>query len=381
MLEVTPLESARPDLPSIRVYGYTGAPHLNRNTRSHIMLFVNGRYIQDASLSYAVSQAYHTLVPPDRYPVAVLMISLDPGDVDVNVHPTKAEVRFRSPDAVFSAVQRAVRRVVMARSGVPLAGLGESKAANEPAPWRTAVPSSGANQLDLDLPPYDAGRHSRQVIDQEAEADSQPSAMAPETDRPETRPRSLPPMRVIGQAAATYLIAEGPAGLYLVDQHAAHERILYERFMHDQAKHRPVAQHTLNAVTLQLPPEAVRLLEESLEGLHKVGFEIEPFGGNTIRVRAIPAVLADRDPEEAVRVLLDDLEVGEEPAASTQEARIILRVCKAAAVKAGQTLSYEEMRELMRQLERCESPRTCPHGRPTMIHISAAQLAKEFGRT
>jgi DNA mismatch repair protein MutL len=188
-------------------------------------------------------------------------------------------------------------------------------------------------------------------------------------------------MRVIGQAAATYIIAEGPAGLYLVDQHAAHERILYEQFMRDQAKHRPVAQHALSAVTLQLSLEAVRLLEENLEILRAVGFELEPFGGNTIRVRAIPAILADRDPEEAVRVLLDDLEAGEEPAASTQEARIVLRVCKAAAVKAGQTLSYEEMRELMRQLERCESPRTCPHGRPTMIHISAAQLAKEFGRT
>ncbi len=161
MLPVNPVEPQRPDLPDITVYGYTSAPHVNRNTRSQITLFVNGRHIQDSSLGYAVGQAYHTLMPADRYPIAVLMINMPPGDVDVNVHPAKAEVRFRSPDAVFSAVQRAVRRAVIAQSPIPTAApqvfeedaLGSMPPLSEP----------GQAQLNFDLPAYDAGQRSQQT--------------------------------------------------------------------------------------------------------------------------------------------------------------------------------------------------------------------------
>jgi len=397
MIEVSPLEPPRPDLPSISVYGFTSAPSLNRNTRSHITLFVNGRHIQDNSLNYAVGQAYHTLMPDGRYPVAVLLITLPPGDVDVNVHPTKAEVRFRVPDAVFSAVQRAVRRAVISNAPVPQAGLGSAPEQMSPPPWRIPStpssspiqPSPGPSQLDFDLPDHDAGRYSQQ-IPPAPRPDLRPAAPSAPVNadddsaepmlEPEPRRRSLPPMRVVGQVAATYIVAEGPAGLYLVDQHAAHERILYEQFMNAAAQQRPVAQHTLDAVTIQLTPEAANLIERNLAALHAVGFEIEPFGGNMIRVRAVPSILARSDPETAIRTVVDDLEVGDDPGAPTLEAQLTLRVCKAAAVKAGQILSYEEMSGLMRQLERCEFPRACPHGRPTMIHISAAQLAKEFGR-
>lgn len=169
--------------------------------------------------------------------------------------------------------------------------------------------------------------------------------------------------------------------MYLVDQHAAHERILYEQFMLEQASRKMIAQQTLETVSVELPSASARLLEEHLNGLAAIGFDLEPFGMNTFRVRAIPAIFARRLPEEAIGAILDDLEKGDEPGESTLEGQIILRVCKAAAIKAGQTLSYDEMQSLLRQLERCASPRTCPHGRPTMIHMSADQLAKEFGRT
>ena len=376
MIEVTPLPPPRPDLPEIGVYGYAGAPHLNRNTRGHIILFVNGRAIQDSSLSHAVVQAYHTLMPADRYPVAVLLITLDPADVDVNVHPTKAEVRFRAPDAVFAAVQRAVRRAVIGAAPVPSASV--------EAPWRTELSSADdlaarSDQLRFAFPPHDAGRYGQHITPaQTAPVTSPESSEAPEPL--ESRPRSLPPMRIVGQVAATYIVAEGPAGLYLVDQHAAHERILYEQFMRERAAQQPIAQRTLDTVTVDLAPAAAHLIEDNLEALAAVGFEIEPFGGNTLRVRAVPAVLAGRDPADAIATVLDDLEMGAEPGAASLEAQIILRVCKAAAIKAGQILSFEEMSALMRQLERCDAPRTCPHGRPTMIHISAGQLAKEFGR-
>jgi DNA mismatch repair protein MutL len=188
-------------------------------------------------------------------------------------------------------------------------------------------------------------------------------------------------LRVVGQVGAMYIVAEGPAGLYLIDQHAAHERILYEQFMTQQAAMEPVAQHTLPVTTIELAPGAAQLLEESLDALIGLGFDLELFGANTFRVRAIPALLADRDPHETLRAIVQDLESGVGPGEVTLEEKLVRRVCKAAAVKAGQVLSFEEMQNLIQQLERCENPRACPHGRPTMLHISGDELAKQFGRT
>ncbi|MBX3081091.1 MAG: DNA mismatch repair endonuclease MutL [Anaerolineae bacterium] len=395
MIEVTPLDPHRPDLPPIRVYGYSGLPQLSRNTRSHIILFVNGRHIQDNGLGYAVSQAYHTLMPADRYPVAVLMIELAPEDVDVNVHPTKAEVRFRAPDAVFSAVQRAVRRAVIAQAPIPTMTpppltdpLQESRLTASYSPsWdntaapieaRPAAPSVHMPaQLDLDLPVYDSGRYAQQMESAQRLRTPDP---APQSQTFQQRPRTLPPLRVVGQIAATYIVAEGPAGMYLVDQHAAHERILYEQFMREQATQQPMKQHMLETTTVEVTADSARLIEENLPLLASIGFDLELFGNNTFRVQAMPEILARQSPGEALVTILGDLEKGDPLGASTLEAQIVLRVCKAAAVKAGQILSYDEMQGMLRQLERCEFPRTCPHGRPTMIHLSADQLAKEFGR-
>jgi DNA mismatch repair protein MutL len=167
----------------------------------------------------------------------------------------------------------------------------------------------------------------------------------------------------------------------LIDQHAAHERILYEQYMRDQAQRKPIAQRTLQPFSLNVPPATLRLIEENIEAMRAVGFEIEPFGANVVRVHAVPAALGKHNPAEAVVEVLADLEQGKAAGESAFEAQLILRICKAAAVKAGQILSYTEMNDILRQLERCEHPLSCPHGRPTLIHISAAQLAKEFGRT
>jgi DNA mismatch repair protein MutL len=379
----------------ITVWGYTSAPHLNRNTRNHITLFINGRHVQDSSLSYAISQAYHTLMPEDRQPVTVLMVAMPPEEVDVNVHPAKSEVRFRNADAVFSAVQRAVRRTVVEHAPIPPATTNafeptihdEEDIYTAPPPLERPAPG----QLTFDLPSQDVGRRTQQITPDDARFDSrstresalmaEPRRTVDTTPNIMARPRSLPPMRIVGQIAGTYIVAEGPAGLYLVDQHAAHERILYEQFMTEQETHQLTTQRTITGLSVELSPESARQIEEHLDSLHAVGFEIEPFGTNTFNIRAVPSILADRAPRDAIVTVLDDLDAGEIPGESTLEAKIILRVCKAAAVKAGQTLSYDEMVILMRQLEHCKSPRTCPHGRPTMIHISGDQLAKEFGRT
>lgn len=390
MLEVSPQPPTRPDLPPIDVYGFTSTPNLNRSNRSQIILFANGRAISDQSLSYAVTQAYHTFIPTGRYPMAVLMITLAPEEMDVNVHPTKAEVRFRAPEAVFSAVQRAVRRAVVDQAPVP--SMGGDPYQNVEEGWRPAPSSAperrplramvpGEEQLRMELNALDPGRYAHQRPDYlPARSQPEPTEVPEGVGRP-ARPRTLPILRVIGQVGAMYIVAEGPAGLYLIDQHAAHERILYEQFMAQQAAMEPVAQRTLDAATVELPPAAAHLVEEARDLLAGLGFDVEPFGAATFRVRAIPALLADREPGEVLRMIMQDLESGSEPGGVTLEEKLVRRVCKTAAVKAGQTLSYDEMQGLIRQLERCESPRTCPHGRPTMLHISGEELAKQFGRT
>jgi DNA mismatch repair protein MutL len=195
-----------------------------------------------------------------------------------------------------------------------------------------------------------------------------------------SKPRTLPMLRVLGQVAASYIAAEGPAGLYLIDQHAAHERVLYEQFMAEYNARQTITQYALNAQTIQVAPPEARLLEENLAALHELGFEIEPFGPNVFVVRSVPAMLADGDPVETIAGIVEDLLQGNKPGQQAVEDRIVLRVCKQAAIKAGQILSLEQMQALIRQLERCDSPLTCPHGRPTMIHMSSSQLEHEFGR-
>jgi DNA mismatch repair protein MutL len=168
--------------------------------------------------------------------------------------------------------------------------------------------------------------------------------------------------------------------MFLIDQHAAHERVLYEKFLSEKAQARVVTQAFLEPETIELTPEGSSLVEENLEALSNLGFDLQPFGGNTVLVRAVPALLVNEDVQTIFDEIVADLQMGEDPLDSAIEARIVRRVCKQAAIKAGQALSQQEMDELIRQLEGCTAPRTCPHGRPTMIHLSATQLAQEFGR-
>jgi DNA mismatch repair protein MutL len=189
----------------------------------------------------------------------------------------------------------------------------------------------------------------------------------------------MPLLRPVGQIASAYLVAEGPDGLYLIDQHAAHERVLFERFMAQRQTGIP-SQTLLQPVAVELPSASAQLILEQLELLKRLGFQVESFGPHTFLVRAIPSLLAGSDPSAALRVLVDNFEEDETPLLAEQEARIIARVCKRAAVKAGKSLSPEEQRALLLDLEACQSPRTCPHGRPTMIHLSVDLLERQFGR-
>ena len=359
LLEIPPVDP-RP-ASEILVTGFASPPSLHRANRGYITLFVNGRWVQDVRLTYAVIQAYHTLLPSKRYPLAVVMVQLPPEEVDVNVHPAKAEVRFRDGDAAFRAVQKAVRRTLLERSPVPVA-------AHAPTAWPTTPPQGGQQRHErlsqLRLRP--AGEQRRTEV---------------ESPRAESPAGKLPPLRVVGQLGTTYIVAEGPAGMYLLDQHAAHERVLFEQLLAERQRAAVASQALLEPQPVELTAEAAGLLEEHLEVLGNLGFQVKPFGGTTMLVRALPVIAAQADPRQVLEDVAAALEMGDAPLAGTVEETVARQVCKQAAVKAGQVLAREEMEELVRALERCASPRTCPHGRPTMIHLSVEQLAREFGRS
>jgi DNA mismatch repair protein MutL len=364
MIEISPASLA------LTISGYVGVPSLHRAQRDRLTFFVNRRWVQDRSLTAAVTQAYHTFLPTRRYPTAVINVTLDPADVDVNVHPTKSEVKFRDQHQVFSAVQKAVRSAVTTAAPVPQIGVGfrpspahdTTRAANEAERWRRLTASGGRAAAQL-------GFEAQRTLPDD------------ETGGLQSAVEGLPLLRVVGQIAQTYIVTEGPDGLYLVDQHAAHERVLYEQMQSSRASAQVAAQQLLEPMTLELTPSQSAILEAEAETLAQVGFDIEPFGGATYRLRAMPEILLKADPATALADILSELAEGAVPLSRQSDDRLIVTVCKRAAIKAGQTLSMQEMQDLIQGLERCGAPRTCPHGRPTMIHLSATQLAREFGRT
>jgi DNA mismatch repair protein MutL len=190
----------------------------------------------------------------------------------------------------------------------------------------------------------------------------------------------LPLLRVVGQLNASYIVAEGPDGLYLIDQHAAHERVLYEQMLAQHASDGLPVQSLLEPLVLDLSPEQAAVVAEDLGLLNALGVAIEPFGGASYLVRSVPAVLSGDDPQGSLTDIVDGLMQNTDMAGASREARLITGICKRAAIKAGQIMSTSEMQELVRTLESCRSPRTCPHGRPTMIYMSADELARQFGR-
>ncbi len=352
----------------LKVEGYISSLSLTRSNRKDITVFVNGRWVQDPMLTSAVIRAYNTMLMVGRYPVAVLFITIPPELVDVNVHPAKAEVRFRDQDAVFSGVQRAIRRGLLAFT--PIHDLNATRL------WGRSVP-------ETEGPAWQQGNFS--VAGDTSGPASQGGLVTGsefETAQPQpTLPGShLPLLRLVGQVASTYLIAEGPDGLYLIDQHAAHERVLFDQLMAQfNAKSIP-SQALLDPVVIELTPERSGILLQQLDALTNLGFEIEEFGPNAFVIRSIPIVVDKSDPRLAVEAVVTAFEEDETPLMAEVEARVAARVCKRMAVKAGQILTEAEQRNLLLNLEASQSPRTCPHGRPTMIHLSVNLLERQFGR-
>jgi len=366
MLELqAPAAKNRP----LRVRGYVSTPAVHRSNRSDIALFINRRWVQDSSLTYAVTEAYRTLLPQRRHPIVVLQIEMPPEDVDVNIHPTKREVRFRHAREVFVTVQRAVRTTLMAQSPITMV----TDSSTSPSDWSRidALRSLGRGER----PSGQAALDLYRTADRPS-SDGRPSgetdALAPATER-------LPMLRVVGQIAQTYIVAEGPGGMYLIDQHAAHERIRYEELRSSRENGSVPSQELLQPLMIEFSPEQATLLSAHLDDLSAFGFDLSEFGGTSYLVRRVPANLVGEDASTVLGEIVDRLLDRGERASLDEEALIILS-CHT-AIRAGQTLSHDEMRGLVRQLEHAEAPHTCPHGRPTILLMSRALLERQFGRT
>ena len=384
MLEVG---SEGDDISGPVVGGLIGPPTLDRANRTYISLFVNRRWIQSRSISYAIEQSYHGFMAERRYPVAVVNISIPYEDVDVNAHPAKAEIRFKKENQVFGAVQKAVRKTLTEHAPVPEvshravnrsdAGAYPQRQRNpDPAAFWPTAPFSASRGTHGSPGSSPAPHQTMDLGDFLAPHDSSETTPPPPSVTPG---KALPVLRVLGQIGNTYVVAEGPDGVYMIDQHAAHERVMFERVRAQTAAGTPDIQSLLEPTVVELDTQKMELILHQSEAISGMGFVLEPFGDNAVILRGVPALLRESD---QAGVLVDVLDLMAEGGGfETWEERAAYSIACHGAIRAGKVLSPEEMRELVTQLEQCAQPNTCPHGRPTMIHMSSGQLEREFGRT
>ncbi len=345
----------------IAISGLAGPPSLHRGNRTGIALFVNGRWVQSAALRFAVSDAYQSELPGGRYPVASVALHLPAEAVDVNVHPAKAEVRFRDQRGVARVLRHAI---VKALEGAAPVGwsLGETEAAGE------ARGEAGRPSLRERLQPPES---AQPALRGDLAPEGSPSEAGPRTQR-----ETLPLLRVVGQVATTYVVAEGPDGMYLIDQHAAHERVVFDRLKGRTAE--AAVQPLLEPVLVELDRTAAAVFEEHGVNLERLGLQLEPFGDAACLVRAAPAGFGDGNIAGGLRAMLEKL--GDERRVADPFDRAAASVACHSSVRAGMALSLEEMRQLIEDLGATTSPRTCPHGRPTLVHVRQETLDRQFGR-
>ena len=404
--------------PHLSVSGWVSKPSVTRATRSSQATFVNGRFVRSRTVQHAFDSAFKNLMTTDRHPVMVLFVRIDPALVDVNVHPAKTEVRFTRDGDVYGAVHRAVENALMTGGLVPEVRVTASLPLMEPiknAPPRAALSSWGSDVVDLspvaaEAPSPAAGEESKKEADASGNAASfllpspaagdERSELLGEGDSPEGwgmgeaeaaasyigfDGQRIGRLRVLGQSRNTYIVAETEDALLLIDQHIAHERVLYEQMMngHTQkaASWGVIAQHLALPQTLVLGKSEARVASERLEALQKAGFVLEPFGGETFVVRAVPATLAQKDYLGVLREIIDEM-AGASIARRLlvpHESALIMASCKM-AVKKNDPLTMAEMTRLLSDLAQMQNPFTCPHGRPILLSLPHREMDRKFHR-
>ena len=346
-------------LPSVRVTGFVSRPDFTRSSRAHQAFFVNRRQVRSRTLTHALEDPYRASLHGGRFPVAVVQVDIDPALVDVNVHPAKAEVRFVREWEVHEAVRRAAEGALQGTALIEAAVASGITPATFTRPQMQIGSAAPASQAALALP----------------QTETRPPAHTPQ---PVGGALAITPL---GQLRATYIIAQSAAGLMIVDQHRAHERVLYDLIESANEGAAPAVQRLVMPATVHLGRREAELLERNLDTFKALGLEVEPFGSDTFVVRAMPATMAKADPQTLLRDLLEEL-TAQSPAGQLtlpREAVFAAAACHS-AVKAGTALAPQEMVELLDRLARSSRPYTCPHGQPIIMSITNFELDRRFQR-
>ena len=360
-----PVEGARG---THRIRGFISHPELKRGNRRDQLFAVNGRAIADRGLSYILANAYRGILRPGRYPIAVLHVELPPGDVDVNVHPRKEEIRFADSRSVFdtlsAALQQALasRRVVGTIPPIDATQTTSQRSTAAPYPADPKQPTAVAEPLSLDL---------------------QRAVSQANDEREAEKVRVRGDLRVLGQAHSMYLVVETPDGVEILDQHIAHERVLYEKLHNEFRTAAVVRQLFLLPVRVELPFEAAAILSAHLDDLSQLGIVIEDFGGGTFLFREYPRMLADAQArqgfQELTEALVETLSEHGDPTVELVD-RLLAELACAAAIKAGDRIPLAEAQALVEQWIALDDPYHCPHGRPIVFSIPRDELDRRFQR-
>ncbi len=396
---------------SLELRGYIGLPSCHRANRNYQKMIINGRPVKDKVINHAIQQAYETLIPKRRYPVVFLFLSLPPQLVDVNVHPAKTEIRFINTQAIHELVVKGIREtlsVALHSSSLPsfsTSSVSQDTSArqnNEPVfseddqPFASLQPTSVTDQHPSSQPaqpflpvapramPEFTGRTSalgpsafrRKPVPDFSSLTSQESLIQPIHGGAAL----FSTMRPIGQFDETYILAQAEQELFIIDQHAAHERVVYEKLKAQFCESEIDIQQLLFPVSIDLSHREQAILEDHLEVLKQYGLELEPFGGTTYLLKAVPALLAKTDYKKLLYDIIDQLESSKTDTIERKLDEVLMLMACHAAIRAHQRLQESQIIALFRQMDALDLPYTCPHGRPTIIKISLSDLEKKFGR-
>lgn len=429
LLRIPALEGAAAESAAVKIRGFIGPPGMGRSSRQQQLTFLNGRPVEGAVLHYALREGYRTSLMKGQYPVTFLFLDMPPSAVDVNVHPAKKEVRFHDGNGVRDAIADAIRRTLQGEMRRPVSGVGFT-GSDSSAPREEQVelvPPAETHSLRRDWGGYSAGAASASTkIDYRQSAPGEATAGVPaatvqeridaayRASRAETAAgddardadgneasASVPStaaggsldharaeaamraedFRLLGVLGKLYVLLEGREGLVLMDQHAAHERVLFEEMKRRMETGGVPSQQLLMPLTVELAPADFDVVSKNIETLNRLGIAAEPFGGNTLKVDSLPTFLKNDDPQAFLDAVIDELRGASRGLSSMRlgEDMVATTVCRH-AVKANDPLRDAELERLLADLLKCEMPYCCPHGRPTLIQMSFAELEKKFGR-
>ena len=393
------IEVERLEAQGIAVWGYIGGPGLSRSNRQQQLTFLNGRPIESQPINYGLREGFHTSLMKGQYPVTFLFLEMDAEAFDINVHPAKKEVRFHDGFSIRDVVAKAVRRALENANKLPEGLQNSGVRAPQPAlqlRTQSSIPAPTQQAFILPAVPLripvatPAPRMPLQVAviepDQtEPEKNTtqpiQKHEEVPEVKAPPPAKPTMPTFRIIGILHRLYVLMESTEGLVLMDQHAAHERVNFEKIRAAMETGGVPSQRLLMPLMLQTSPRDADILKRNLDTLTRLGIEAEPFGPNTFKIEAVPTFLKVDDPLAWLDQVIEELQSlsSKSSALRLGEDMIVMSACRH-SVKANDKLSIPEVQALLEDLFACEMPYCCPHGRPTLIQMSMGELERKFGR-